>query len=181
MKSFYEMTEEEILEGSTKAIHEYTSRLQPHAEFKLDQCVQGQLRYLNALIRVEHGLSYRDRLTGEIEKAWLATKAVFEPKFVKQARYWQQRYAKAEAVWNLNETMATALIEPAFKAAGLKAKVFPQRYRAQVYVYFGDRSLRFYVPFKELCREGLMDELIGAVKDLKEAAAKLGRDVKLAG
>ena len=179
MKRFRDMTEDEILNEALRAIHEYMSRIQPHAEFKLDRAVGAQVNLLNGLFRNDRGLSYRDTLTGQDAAEWDSTKAYFEPRFAQQARVFQQRYMKAEAVWTINETMAQALIIPAFKNAGLKAKVFPQRYRAQVFVCIGDRTLRFYIPYKELGREGLMEGVINSVKEIKDALSRLGRDVKI--
>lgn len=173
------MTEGEILGEAARAIREYLSRLQPHAEFKIDRAVRAQVNLLSGLFRIDRGLSYQDTLSGQDAAEWDAVKAYFEPRFADQARAFQQRYSKAEAVWTINETMAEALIVPAFKAVKLKAKVFPQRYRAQVYVFFGDRSLRFYVPYKDLNREGLMEGIIAAVIQVKEGISMLGRDVKL--
>ena len=54
-----------------------------------------------------------------------------------------------------------------------------QRYRAKVLINLDGRTLRFYIGYKALEQADTLPGIVRAVLDLKDAADRIGGDVKL--
>ena len=75
---------------------------------------------------------------------------------------------------------AEAVIRSSLEAAGLKAQVFPQQYRAAVDVPLqGSTCVRFHVSYKNALTPGYMDGIVGAVLDMKSALTRLGLSARI--
>ena len=103
----------------------------------------------------------------------------FMPRMQEQASAVQLQYMKEHITWKIRGTSADALIRNAFLEIGMKAVIECQRYRAKVIVDLGGHKLRFYVGFKALEKEDTMPNITRAVLDLKDAACRIGGDIKL--
>ena len=58
------MTEEEVLNHVTTAIHDYLMRIRPqHGEFVLEDCMARQVSELKMLFRWSRGLGRRDAMS----------------------------------------------------------------------------------------------------------------------
>ena len=97
-----------------------------------------------------------------------------------RARAVQLHYNQEQTVWKIHDTSAKAQIEKAFKDVGIKVSVDGQRYRAKVQAFLGNNTLRFYVGFKALEKgEEVLEGIVQAVLDMKDALGRLGKDVKI--
>lgn len=179
-KKFQDMTEEEILEYVAAAIHDYLTRIRPrHAEFVLEDCLARQVGELKMLFRRSRGMGRRDVLRPRDLQELDLTVDHFLPRMQEQARAAQMRYTKEQTLWKIRGTSAEAQIKNAFHAAGMKVQTESQRYRSKVSVDLGGRTLRFYVGYKALGNPDTLPGIVRAVQDLKDAAARIGSDVKI--
>ena len=175
-----EMTEEEVLNHVAKAIHDYLLRIRPqHGEFVLEDCMARQVSELKMLFRRSRGLGRRDPLSPQDIRELELTVTSFLPRMQERTRSVQLHYTKEQTLWRIKGTSAEALIKKAFHDVGMKAVVECQRYRAKVTVDLGGRTLRFYVGFKALEQEDTLPNVTRAVLDLKDAACRIGGDIKL--
>ena len=175
-----EMTEEEVLNHVAKAIHDYLLRIRPqHGEFVLEDCMARQVSELKMLFRRSRGLGRRDPLSPQDIRELELTVTSFLPRMQERTRSVQLHYTKEQTLWRIKGTSAEALIKKAFHDVGMKAVVECQRYRAKVTVDLGGRTLRIYVGFKALEQEDTLPNVTRAVLDLKDAACRIGGDIKL--
>ena len=179
MKKIQEMSEEEILNQAATAIHDYLQKIRPYGEFILENCVQAQINELKRLYRFSLGLGARDTMSRQDIQEMNLTISHFEPQLRERASMVQLHYTKELTLWKLRSTSAEASIAPAFKAAGLRAIVEKQKYRAKVIVNLGGRQLSMFIPYKILNKEDTIPNIIQAVFDLKDAISRLGSDVKV--
>lgn len=180
-KKIQEMTDEEVLDFTAKAIKEYMSRIRPHGEFVLEACVRSQLGELKRFFLWSRGLSVRrpEHITSRDHQEWNLCSMHFEPLMRERARIYQMNYNKEEALWKIRGTSASAMIVNAFDEIGLKANVECQKYRAKVFVDLGGRLLRFYVGYKAIEKRNCLPDVVQAVVDLKDAICRLGGDIRL--
>lgn len=178
--NIHEMTEEEILNQTAAAIHEYLLRIRPlHGEFVLEDCLDRQVKALTALFRSSRRLARRDALSpGDVQELDLMVQHLL-PRMREQATAVQLSYTKELTKWKIRGISATESIKQAFGDAGLKAGILCQKFRAKVVVDLGGRSLLFYVPYKTLEQPDTLPKLVQAVLDLKDAACRIGGDIKL--
>lgn len=175
-----EMTEEEVLNHVAKAAHDYLLRIRPqHGEFVLEDCMAKQVSELKMLFRRSRGLGRRDSLSPQDIRELELTVTSFLPRMQERTRSVQLHYTKEQTLWRIKGTSAEALIKKAFHDVGMKAVVECQRYRAKVTVDLGGRTLRIYVGFKALEQEDTLPNVTRAVLDLKDAACRIGGDIKL--
>ena len=175
-----EMTEEEVLNHVAKAVHDYLLRIRPqHGEFVLEDCMARQVSELKMLFRRSRGLGRRDPLSPQDIRELELTVTSFLPRMQERTRSVQLHYTKEQTLWKIKGTSAEALIKKAFHDVGMKAVVECQRYRAKVTVDLGGRTLRIYVGFKALEQEDTLPNVTRAVLDLKDAACRIGGDIKL--
>ena len=180
MKKIQEMTEEEILNSAASGIHDYLMRIRPHGEFVLDMAVRAQIAQLKRDYSWSLGLTGRDRLSRQQYQELEQLIAHLEPKMTERARAVQLHYNQEQTVWKIHDTSAKAQIEKSFRDVGIKVSVDGQRYRAKVLAYLGSNTLRFYVGFKALEKgEEVLEGIVQAVLDMKDALGRLGKDVKL--
>lgn len=179
-KKLQEMTEEEILNHVATAIHDYLMRIRPqHGKFVLEDCVARQVSELKMLFRWSRGLGRGDSLSPQDVQELDITINHFLPQMQERARAVQLHYTKEQTLWKIKGTSAEALIKKAFLDVGMKAVVECQRYRAKVIIDLGGRTLRIYVGFKALEQEDTLPNVTRAVMDLKDAACRIGGDIKL--
>ena len=175
-----ELTEEEVLNHVAKAVHDYLLRIRPqHGEFVLEDCMARQVSELKMLFRRSRGLGRRDPLSPQDIRELELTVTSFLPRMQERTRSVQLHYTKEQTLWRIKGTSAEALIKKAFHDVGMKAVVECQRYRAKVTVDLGGRTLRIYVGFKALEQEDTLPNVTRAVLDLKDAACRIGGDIKL--
>ena len=180
MKKIQEMTEEEILNNAASGIHDYLMNIRPHGDFVLEMAVRAQIAQLKQHYRWSLGLGGRDRLSQRQLQELEQLIAHLEPKMAERARTVQLHYNREQTVWSIHDTSAKAQIEKAFRDVGIKVSVDGQRYRARVLAYLGSHTLRFYVGFKALEKgEDVLEGVVQAVLDMRDALARLGKDVKV--
>ena len=179
MKKIQEMSEEEILNHVASAIHDYLKKIRPYGEFNLETCVQAQANELKRLYRFSLGLVDRGTMSRQDWREMNQIISRLEPQMRERASMVQLHYTKELTLWKLRSTSAEASIAPAFKAAGLPARIDKQKYRAKVTVDLGRRQLSMSIPYKILNKEDTLPNIIQAVLDLRDAIARLGSDVKV--
>lgn len=179
-KKIQDMTEEEVLKHVATAIHGYLMQIRPqHGEFVLEDCMARQISELKMLFRYSRGLDKWDALSLQDIQELDLTINHFLPRMQDQACAVQLHYTKEQTLWKIRGTSATELIKEAFKDSGLKAEIECQRYRAKVLINLGGRTLQFYVAYKTLERLDTLPNIVRAVLDLKDAACRIGGDLKL--
>lgn len=176
-----EMTEEEVLNHVATGIHDYLMRIRPHGEFILDVAVRAQIAELKRLYSWSYGVTTpRGQLSREQLQELDQIIAHLEPQMTERARAVQLHYSQNETIWQIQSTSAKAQIEKAFKDKGIKVTVDAQRYRARVLAYLGGHTPRFYVGFKALEKgEEVLEGVVQAVLDMRDALVRLGTDVKV--
>ena len=174
MKKFNELTEDEIIEDALRAIPEYLERIRTTGVFQLESCVAAETKRIEKLYKAGIGIRQYSPLSKKELQDKDAFTAHFIPLLMERTLPIQQRYMRQRRVSQINATTAQALIPAEFKKVGLKAEVSGQKYRAKVIVPLTGTSVRFYVRYKDMNREGLIDDIIKAVLDLKDAIDRLG-------
>ena len=179
-KKFNEMTEAEIIKEALRAVPEYTPLIRQTGEFDLDKCVDMELRRLSRLYKESHGSKIYAPLDRKTRQDLDAVLAHFAPLLRDATVPLRQRYLKGRRVQQINATSAGALIKAAFSQAGFKAQVKGQRYRAKVEIPITPKtSLFFYVRYRDLGTEGIMDGIVNAVRDLQQNVQRLGSEVTI--
>lgn len=180
-KKLQEMTEEEVLNHVATGIHDYLMRIRPqHGEFVLEDCMAMQIAELERLFRWSRNLGRRDSFSPQDIQELDLTIDYYLPQMREYARAVQLQYTKEQTLWKIKGTAAEALIKKAFQEVGMEVPLVEcQRYRAKVFVDLGGRWLRFYVGFKALEREDTLTNVTQAVLDLKDAACRIGGDIRL--
>lgn len=174
MKRFNELTEEEIILDALRAVPEYLEGIRTTGVFQLDKCVALETKRIEKLYKAGIGVRQYAPLSKKELQDMDAFTAHFIPILMERTLPIQQRYMQQRRVSQINATTASALIPEEFKKVGLMAQVSGQKYRAKVVVPLTGTSVRFYVRYKDMNREGLMDDIIKAVLDLKDAINRLG-------
>lgn len=174
MKRFDEMTEEEIVQNALKAIPDYLESIRETKDFSLDRCIRLEVRRVEDLYKAGHGLSLYAKLDRKTMQTIEAVTAHFIPMLMERTLPVQQRYLKEKRISMINAATAKVLIPETFRKAGLEAEVTGQKYRAKVVVPFSGTSVRFYVRYRDMGKEGHLDGLVQAALDLKTALDKLG-------
>lgn len=175
MRSIKELTEQEIIEEALRAVPEYLANIRATGQFDLNACVRRECRRIQTLYKKHRGIRDYMPVSKQDMQAMDALCAHFEPRLRELTAEIQRKYLKGRKLSKINETWAKAIIPEPFKRAGLPVKVTGQRYRAKVVVTLpGGTPVRFYVRYKELGKEGLLDEFLTALLDLKNALERLG-------
>ena len=174
-KLFKDLTEEEVLEVAMDVLPDYRERIRSTGEFDLDQCVKIALSRIVWLYKSKHGI-YSHGQMGRHEREELSqVTAHYQPILYARIAAIRQKYLQGRKVSEINAATAKALITSRFRAAGLATSVTGQRYRARVEVKVTDRyQVRFYLNYKKMLRDGVLDEAIAAVQDLVKAIDRLG-------
>jgi hypothetical protein len=139
-----------------------------------------QIAELERLFRWSRNLGRRDSFSPQDIQELDLTIDYYLPQMREYARAVQMQYTKEQTLWKIKGTAAEALIKKAFQEVGMEVPLVEcQRYRAKVFVDLGGRWLRFYVGFKALEREDTLTNVTQAVLDLKDAACRIGGDIRL--
>ncbi|MBQ2486009.1 MAG: hypothetical protein II518_02985 [Candidatus Methanomethylophilus sp.] len=191
-RNFDDMTEDEILGEALGAIPEYLERIRQTGRFDLEECVRLELGRIEKLFRGRRGrarvpnmprpLSFRrDEAAAKAEKDALeALLAHFRGTLTQRTIPVRDRYLRSRKVSEINAVTAKSVITARLKEAGYEGEVTGQRYRARVEVRVArGYMLRFYVYYKNVCREGFLDGVIRAVGRIREDLESLGHGAVL--
>ena len=175
-KIFKDFTDEELVEEAMKAVPDFLERIRSTGDFDLEDCVRRGMARVERLFKVKHGIHAFFQLDNRERAEWSQAQNRIRPILTERMRDLQLRYLRSRKVSQLNAVAAKALIEGTFQAAGLDAAVTGQRFRARVEVTMPPGHLvRFYISYKRLLKEdGILEETIGAVRNLVGAMEKLG-------
>ena len=189
---FDDMTEDELLGEALGAIPEYLERIRQTGRFDLEECVRLELGRIEKLFRGRRGRPVipnmprpqcfrRDEATAKAEKAALeALLAHFRGTLTQRTIPVRDRYLRSRRVSEINAITAKSVITARLKEAGYEGEVTGQRYRARVEVRVArGYMLRFYVYYKNVCREGFLDGVIRAVGRIREDLESLGHGAVL--
>ena len=179
-KLFKDLTEEEILGVGLEVIPEFRERFRITGEFDVGRCVEAALWRIERLYKSKHGLyknaqmSRRER--GEMDQVM----AHFQPLLFAQTQLRKERYLRGRKVSEINAVSAKAILTEFFREKGLQIDVIGQRYRSRVDVKLNPMTtVRFYVPYKKMNQEGLLDETLAALLEMKNALEKLGKGASI--
>ena len=191
-KNFDDMTEDEILGEALGAIPEYLERIRQTGRFDLEECVRLELGRIEKLFRGRRGRLVvpnmprpqcfrRDEAAAKIEKATLeALLAHFRGTLTQRTIPVRDRYLRSRKVSEINAITAKAVITARLKETGYESEVTGQRYRAKVEVRVArGYTLRFYVSYKNVNREGFLDGVIQAVGRIQTDLEILGHGAML--
>ena len=174
-KLFKDLTEEEILSFGMDVVPTFRDKFRSTGVFDLDRCVQAALGRIEHLFKSKHGI-YAHGQMGRREREELAqVVAHFQPLLYARIAEVRQRILQTLKVSEINASTAKVIIAARFREAGFEVKVTGQLYRARVEVTVTPSyRVRFYVNYKKMLKEGLLDELVTAVQNLANALDLLG-------
>ena len=181
------MTDEEILEDALRAVPLYLADIGKDGDFSMETCMKRCIGRIKDLYKQTGGpipwaFSQRNSRTLTAREIDELTRicARLDAPLRERIEPVRQRFLKKRAVYRINRATAASLIPSAFKEAGLHAEITGQQYRAKVEVTLpkGNR-LRFYVRYKDLTKDGAMDDILSAVTDLSAVLARLGGPVSI--
>jgi hypothetical protein len=191
-RNFDDMTEDEILDEALRAIPEYLERIRQTGRFDLEECVHLELGRIEKLFRGRRGRLVvpnmprpqcfrRYEAAAKMEKAALeALLAHFKGTLTERTIPVRDHYLRSRKVSEINAITAKAVITARLKEAGYESEVTGQRYRAKVEVRVArGYTLRFYVSYKNVNREGFLDGVIQAVGRIQTDLENLGHSVVL--
>lgn len=187
MRPFEKLTDEEILEEALRAVPDYLSDIGKEGDFSMESCMKRCIERVKYLYKKSAGpifwpsfpTSNRTLTKEQIEDLTRICVRLDAP-LRHRIEPVRQRHLKKRAVYRINRTAAASLIPAAFKEVGLKAEVTGQQYRAKVEVTLPkDNRLRFYVKYKDLTKDGAMDDVVSAVTELQGALERLGGPVSI--
>lgn len=173
-KPFYSMTDEEVVREAMRAVRDYQEGIRSTREFKLEACVKAELRRIELIWRHSAGIGPFEHLDKEQKAEWDKVRAQYQPCLTELTLAIQRDYVRESKVSRVNASVVKAVLPEAFRKAGLKAAVTGQLHRALVEVTLPTSKVRFYVRYKDLEREGMVDDVVKAVLDLKDAVTRLG-------
>ena len=191
-KNFKDMSEDEILGEALGAIPEYLACIRQTGQFDLEECVRLELGRIEKLFKSRRGrpvvpnlprpFSFReDEAAARAERAALeALLAHYRGTLTERTIPVRDRYLRSRKVSEINAIAAKTVITARLKGAGYESEVTGQRYRARVEVPVAKGyKLRFYVYYKDVNREGVLDRVIRAVDPIREGLESLGYGVVL--
>ena len=174
-KLFKDLTEEEILAVGMEVVPDFRERFRNTGEFDLDRCVRAALGRIERLFKSKHGIFAHGQM-GRREREELDQVVVhFQPLLYARIAEVRQRMLQTLKVSEINAATAKVIISARFREAGFEVKVTGQLYRARVEVTVSpSHRVRFYVNYKKMLKEGLLDDAVVAVQDLAKAMDRLG-------
>ena len=174
-KLFKDLTEEEILAVGMEVVPEFRERFRNTGEFDLDRCVRAALGRIERLYKSKHGIFAHGQMGRREREELVQVVAHFQPLLYARIAEVRQRILQTIKVSEINASTAKVIIAAQFREAGFEAKVTGQLYRARVEVTVSSSyRVRFYVNYKKMLKEGLLDDLVAAVQDLAKALDRLG-------
>lgn len=146
----------------------------------LQGCLNMEMEEVKACYRASVGKRRHDGLTPSELSEMEQVLAYFEPILLQRTMEIRDKMLKDKNLQRINFATAEAVIRSSLEAAGLKASITSQRYRAAVdAVLQGSTCVRFYVSYKNVRKPGYMDGVVAAVLDMKEALARLGVSARI--
>jgi hypothetical protein len=173
-KPFYTMTDEEVITEAMRAARDYLEGIRSTREFKLEACVRAELKRMEVIWRHSVGIRPFEPLDKEQKAEWEKVRGMYQPRLTELTLAIQRNYVRESKVSRVNASVVKAVLPEAFKKVGLKAAVTGQVHRALVEITLPTSKVRFYVRYKDLEREGMVDDVVKAVLDLKDAVTRLG-------
>lgn len=175
MKSLYKMTDEEVIGialGSSVISSAINNRF---GSFNLQGCVQLAKEEIAKYFKKSNGLWAYAALDSVLAEELSKIQTRYEPLLWDVLRERRAKVVKRQTITTINFARAKAVISSALSATGLPFSVYEQQYRAQVELRLAPRStLFFYVNYKDLAKEGKMEEMLAAINSLRLAAQSLG-------
>lgn len=176
-KIFKDLTEEEILSVGMEVVPDFRDRFRNTGEFDLDRCVRAALTRLERLYKSKHGIFVNSQLNRREREELNQFLVQFQPILYARIAEVRQRILQTRKISEINASTAKVIITERFRETGLEAKVTGQLYRARVEVTTGSHRIRFYVNYKKMLQEGVLDKAVTAVQDLAKALDCLGYGV----
>lgn len=177
-KLFKDLTEDEILAVGMEVIPDFRERFRNTGEFDLDRCVRAALGRIERLYKAKHGILIHGQISRKEREELQQVVAHFQPLLYVRIAEVRQRFLQSFKVSEINAATAKVIIAERFREAGFEAMVAGQLYRARVKVAVSPSyHVRFYVNYKKMLKEGLLDDLVAAVQDLAKALDRLGYGV----
>lgn len=173
-KPFDQMTEDEVIVEGMRAVRDYLESIRATREFKLEECVKKELWRVEMLYRRARGIKSYATMDAHQNKEWESVRRHYLPSFTELTLAIQRNYVRDNKISRLNASMVQAVIPAAFAREGLKATVTGQVHRALVEVTLPTSTVRFYVRFKDLEKEEMVEDVVKAVLDLRDAVTRLG-------
>lgn len=175
MKSLYKMTDEEVI-GIALGSSVISSAINNKSgSFNLQGCVQLAKEEIAKYFKKSNGLWAYATLDKNLEDELSKIQTRYEPLLWDVLRERRAKVVKRQTITTINFARAKAVISGALSATGLPFSVYEQQYRAQVVLNLAPRStLFFYVNYKDVEKEGKMEEMVAAVRSLQLAAQSLG-------
>ena len=174
-KLFKDLTEEEILAVGMEVVPDFRERFRNTGEFDLDRCVRAALGRIERLYKAKHGILVHGQISRREREELQQVVAHFQSLLYVRIAEVRQRILQTFKVSEINAATAKVIISERFREAGFEAKVTGQLYRARVEVAVSSSyRVRFYVSYKKMLKEGLLDDVVAAVQDLSKAMDRLG-------
>jgi hypothetical protein len=173
-KLFKDLTEEEVLAEALEVIPEYRERIRSSGEFDLDRCVRQALNRIERLYKSKHGIYATGQMNKREREELARTIAHYQPILYERIGSIRQKFLQSRRVSEINAATARALIQSHFHAAGLDARVTGQLYRARVEVNVPPYHVRFYLNYKKMLQEGVLENSLAAVQNLVKGMEQLG-------
>ena len=174
-KLFKDLTEEEILTEAMEAIPEFRERIRSTGEFDPDRCVRLALNRIERLYKSKHGIYAAGQMNKREREELTRVVAHYQPILCERIGAVRQKYRQSRKVSQINGTTAKALITARVQAAGLTAHVTGQLYRARVEVNVTPAyQVRFYIYYKKMLQDNILDDAVTAVQDIVKALECLG-------
>ena len=180
MKKIEEMTEEEFRAEAALAIPKYIARIRPHYEFNVKECVAMMEDRIKDLFRKQRGWCvFKPGPSGVSEMD--QTLSHFEVWMYEMASSARADYQKSHVLWSIRQTSATAILEDAFRKAGIESwSIESQMYRASVSVDIEGHLAYFYVSYKSIETDPeAAPRLAQAILDLGSAISRISTNVKV--
>ena len=174
-KLFKDLTEEEVIYVALEVVQDYRAKIRGTGEFNVDRCVQMAIDHLKWLYKSKHGIFTHTQMSQREREEMAQIVSHYHPILYARISDIQQKYLQSRKVSEINAATAKALITSRFDAAGFTAIVTGQFYRARVEVKISPTyRVRFYLNYKKMFQDGVLDNAITAVKDLANAIDRLG-------
>ena len=174
-KLFKDLTEEEILGVGLEVIPEFRERFRDTEVFDIGRCVEAALWRIERLYKSKHGLYKNAQMSRREREELDQVLAYFQPILYARITEVRQRILQTRKVSEINAATAKVLITERFREAGLEAQVTGQLYRARIEVKVSSSyRVRFYMNYKKMLQEGVLEEAVSAVQDLAKAMDRLG-------
>lgn len=175
MKSLYKMTDDEVIGMVMESSNISFALNNKSGNFNLQGCVNLAKEEIAKYFKKCNGLWAYATLDSVLADELSKIQTRYEPLLWDVLREKRAKVVKRQTITTINFARAKAVISGALSVTGLPFSVYEQQYRAQVVLNLAPRStLFFYVNYKDVDKEGKMEEMVAAVNSLRLAAKSLG-------